>query len=474
MHPSDIFFDEPWRQTRTTTLYSIPPEGVDTSEVESLSSYVLRLPVIHRMSGNQFRRLAAEDPTNTNAPAWGWRCQGDTDYDSIVLTEGKAPIVLESLARLTLRTDLHQTCFADLTHLFSNVGLISKQRRYCPSCINEDLLRQAPLYERLYWRCKFVVACPIHHIRLRREVCGAARRKNHVFNRLSSFGNCRACGAIGYRCASSAPADIPASDDEIWRANQIRSALGSRKDLSSITLARARASLKEFASSNAGGMKSLSRASSCHQGTLSEWCRGVRRLSMATMLNVCSAMGWDLADWLRGQPVQCHPPWQPTRPRVLGRRRVNKDELEQELRRLLQLKAPPKRYIGPGRLEASTARKYFPDLCKEVVQVAARERARLRTLKVAKTLADAEHVVRECDRRAVMITLPNAKAITGQNWFPNTLKGQLLLALRQGLAGITPERPSSVTAEDGHLIEASLRRLRGLNSVHSVDQANEC
>ncbi|MGH8158210.1 MAG: TniQ family protein [Rhodanobacter sp.] len=133
-----------------TQLFPIPLLGVDTPQVESLASYVCRLALAHGVSARQMLLATAEV-----------RVPGQLNGYS-----GFAATMVERLGVLTGQANLVHGTLLRLRHVLSvnAINSIAATRRWCPSCIADDVDRNEPGYDPLFWSIKAVSLCLKHDV----------------------------------------------------------------------------------------------------------------------------------------------------------------------------------------------------------------------------------------------------------------------------------------------------------------------
>jgi hypothetical protein len=137
-------------------LYSLPPIGIGTAFVESLSGYVERLADAHAVSvgslaGKEISRLMQPDITLALV---SYAING---------VGGSAKRWVQALETLTSRLDLRYLTLLPFERLFPQPLLFHRDRTWCPSCYEMMMSQGGPVYEQLLWSLKLVEVCPRHH-----------------------------------------------------------------------------------------------------------------------------------------------------------------------------------------------------------------------------------------------------------------------------------------------------------------------
>lgn len=156
---------------------SLPIQGEGTAEIESLSSYLLRLAVLHAVAPGTLVRIMLD-----RLPA------------EPLAVERKAFLVpisafirpnatTESMVRaLSVSTGMPAPQLECMTFLATKEALDRAQRafsqhlRWCPACLREQQTSGSPVYFKLAWQLQMIETCDIHGVRLR-DSCPACAAK---------------------------------------------------------------------------------------------------------------------------------------------------------------------------------------------------------------------------------------------------------------------------------------------------------
>jgi transcriptional regulator with XRE-family HTH domain len=159
-------------QTSHSRLYHLPPIGVGTPLVESLTSYIARLGASHSVHPRSLLLvevapyLSALAHTRTNELRRGAMSRLLTISAVWNGTTGSAKNMVEALTRLTERQDLHLLTLLPFQEVFSHKKLLRRSRAWCPRCFETWRLASLPVYEPLLWCLECVSICHIHEQRL--------------------------------------------------------------------------------------------------------------------------------------------------------------------------------------------------------------------------------------------------------------------------------------------------------------------
>ncbi|HCS63575.1 MAG TPA: hypothetical protein DIW64_05480 [Cellvibrio sp.] len=172
-------------------LFPIPLLGQGTADIESLSSYVLRVAYEHGVSvGTLFSAVIEMS-----------KAESRLEYHSDV--SGRAGI--EILARVNKCSSQWRRLFTELTgqdlfcgalqFLSRSVYCISTDIggiRWCPECFSEMSRIDMPRYIKQIWHMKAVDYCPLHRTRLE-SVCPCCGSVQHSMRAETPLGWCMNC-----------------------------------------------------------------------------------------------------------------------------------------------------------------------------------------------------------------------------------------------------------------------------------------
>lgn len=152
-----------------STLYALKPIGVGTPWVECLTSYIARLADEHCVfSGVLIYKMivplmAGYTSEERQHPLF--RADG---YKSNLLngTGIRATIAVQSLEKLTGRSDLHALTLLTWTDVLPLRGLIRLTKAWCPACYEEWRRAGKIIYDPLLWVLQEVSVCVRHRQRL--------------------------------------------------------------------------------------------------------------------------------------------------------------------------------------------------------------------------------------------------------------------------------------------------------------------
>jgi DNA-binding CsgD family transcriptional regulator len=176
-------------------LFPLAVRGAGTEEVESLSSYLLRLAAFHGVTSTQLIAHLSDFAPRLNLPSY--RSLQATPPATLIRANKTTELLVNSLvdANVEAADVLRSTTFLPLGGaLKRSMGEFSRYLRWCPACMSEQLKEGTTPYFKLSWLLNDVKACR-HHRMLLRMQCRKCSRKQDGMSRWSSLSMCCHCGA---------------------------------------------------------------------------------------------------------------------------------------------------------------------------------------------------------------------------------------------------------------------------------------
>ena len=183
-------------------LYSLPPKGIGTAQVESLTSYVMRLADAHAVSpGTLIRQeIFPSLPTSPKRVSCA----------ALHSLNGLGPYFMQwvaTLQELTSRNDLHALTLLPWRSILAADGILRRHRTWCPRCYEERRSQDGGVYDSLLWALTSVTACPVHEILLE-ERCPCCKKRPLPLSARGLAGVCNHCGAwLGTNASGPLPAE---------------------------------------------------------------------------------------------------------------------------------------------------------------------------------------------------------------------------------------------------------------------------
>lgn len=188
-------------------LYSLKPQGIGTSGVESLASYTMRLAeahclnicdLIHRfvypLIGKEWKDVHATNRINKVYKVHRHNVTpAHLHFGKWLHMTEETQATITALSELTKRQDLHLLTLLPLKgHIYKDVAL-RHQRVWCPCCYQEQEDSGRPIHDLLLWSFMDVVVCPTHEQFLL-SACHWCGAKQYLLSYSSQPGYCSKCG----------------------------------------------------------------------------------------------------------------------------------------------------------------------------------------------------------------------------------------------------------------------------------------
>lgn len=208
-------------------LYPLEPIGVGSGEVESLSSYLLRLAAEHCLPvAALFEEMAAPLVPESRPPS-KTRYQGFSLHNAARAINGMgmtAAACVQALESLTLRTDLRWLTTMTWQGVFTTQYWLRPARAWCPACFQSWRREERVIFEPLLWASRAVTVCPTHK-RALVTVCPHCQGESLPLTRKSRPGHCPKCQRwLGSTDDAEQPPDgnlVVDLDWRIWAAKAV-------------------------------------------------------------------------------------------------------------------------------------------------------------------------------------------------------------------------------------------------------------
>lgn len=292
-------------------LHHLEPVGVETSEVESVTSFIVRLAATHHISvaalyEHEFLPLLRElrDEESNAAPTW---MQLSSIYTVAKILNGLNSTAAQGarvLETLTLRSNLHfLTCVPWGTSI-SNMLLVRKLPAWCPKCYDEWQRTEEIIHTPLSWALNAVTVC-LRHRCLLSQLCPRCNRTSHFLSHNSRAGCCTRCQFwLGY---SGDVSDDGIEQDNmrnhLWAAKVVGEwieevqrlrTLPRREDTTCVIVK----CIERLADGNANA---FARLASVGPSVVYAWQAGRAVPRLDHLLRICSTLEVSLVDLLTGR-----------------------------------------------------------------------------------------------------------------------------------------------------------------------------
>ncbi|MGN8845918.1 TniQ family protein [Niallia sp. HCP3S3_B10] len=178
--------------SRTVLYNNIEPIGIGTPYIESLTSYICRIAKSHNVRVTTL--LNELIGSYIGLPYLADAFAKNLAPNRYNLINGISTINIEFikvLEKLTGRNDIEHMTFKNWKGILSN-NIVSKNRRWCPLCLNYLKKESREIYEPLIWLVPSINKCEIHSTRIKEE-CPNCNKKLGFVHRNLIVGYCQYC-----------------------------------------------------------------------------------------------------------------------------------------------------------------------------------------------------------------------------------------------------------------------------------------
>lgn len=443
-----------------TRLYHLPPVGVGTPMVESLTGYIVRLAEEHCVSAGvlylkEIMTLAAKGNIFT------FRVGGDAGYSTHTINGVGSPAAdfVRAMETLTGRRDLSCLTLLAWRRALPGHSLLRRCRAWCESCMYAWREANQPIYEPLLWTLQAVTVCPYHH-RILRQTCPHCERQIGPLDSRSRRDRCSRCGQalVPDRIDSASGSRVMPREELVW-ARWVASALGELLAAAPQIgcppgrerLARTvRLCVDRFCSGNGS---ELARLMHVGRGAVSSWQRAKTTPGLPLLLSLAYRLGISLLDlllecptlpasqgFIRGVPVQMNIRSQ--QQRMAHGHRIRRVEVARILQMALSETPPPSIYRVMRRLNYSgtTVYRHFPELCRQIARHYAEYRVRRAIARKVHAGEEVKRVACELQAKGISLTRQNLRPLLTSTDYLNLEEGRA--ALREVRRPMAPQTRS--------------------------------
>lgn len=468
----------PTKKRKPTLLYKIPPEGRNSSQIESLYSLLQRLAHEHALPPNKLVNITlANDPDVSVAltpnrkeqrvmrrvyrQGWGWGWGWDKNAGNLMIGTGLgAKSWANALEIATGNQKLDDCTLSGLTFLVSTTKLITTEERICVDCLQEDLSAGRMPYERLLWRMGPVSCCPVHRRPLLPAKCGKPPTESQdPYLRVKHSGVCGGCGALGFTCIKTT--EDSCSTSELWRAEQCAQLLVALNNCWQQSPFNMKLLLKQKAD-DAGGIQAFAAKVGGSKSIFSNWFKKPSsRIAIAQLLDIAWIEGVSLSALLQGRwepidmPESDRSPLRKRRPA----KRVDHQRLRQAMAEAIAQEKTASDVARSMQVDLSTMRRhadlYMQMRGNTITHKQAEDEAR-RSMAVG----EAEQIARQLLSDGKTLSLRNACELSGTRWYPAQLRAQSLRVMAHVLANGSAPTSARIGAPTLKLAMAAAMRLQ--------------
>ncbi len=333
-----------------STLYALPPIGVGTPLVESLTSYIARLADTHSVFCGRLieKAIVPLVPGYSPLEQQHGLFRGDGDKSNLVNAEGmRARYAVQALEALTLRTDLRHLTLLFLADVLYTRGLVRHKKAWCPVCYQEWGATGQVIYDPLLWVFQEVSVCIRHKQHLQTHCpYQDCRHSLQALAWRSLPGYCPFCQRwLGMTPEVAGAAKDTLAENELAWQQWVSEALGTvlavaptasatprREQVSQVLVAV----IKQV---SGGSIAAFARTLGLAIPHTGQWVRGEKVPQMGLLLQLCYRLGLSVSEVLFHDPTTLQPRLRESiLPQRLWKHRsgapIDRDHIRQELEKV--------------------------------------------------------------------------------------------------------------------------------------------
>lgn len=368
-------------------FYNLQPHGVNTSAIESLTSYTTRLAAAHRVSVGTLYEFAVVPALNKTyliapshlAPASTLLGSFRNQIKNINSVGKTAQEWVEVLKNMTLRSDLQHLTFLPTSETIPHLKLLKRKQSWCPVCYEEMLRTDGVIYQPLIWSLELIQICDLHRVRLV-DRCPQCESQFLSLTRRLKIGFCPRCYCwLGREDSESARSlTIGELEWQIFICDNLRELLvEAQKENFCVSTDKISQWLQICTVKITGGsVHRLSALLGKPNATVKEWYYGNVKPVLFSLLKICYCLNLRLVQLLTGNGIGEKNFFQtrqlPKEVEPVKRVRTNRVFDYSKIKKLLTkyLKVSPPRSMREVSVEIGydhgTLYQKFPDLCRQI------------------------------------------------------------------------------------------------------------
>jgi transcriptional regulator with XRE-family HTH domain len=433
--------------TPVTRLYHLPPIGLGTPMVESLTGYIVRLAEEHCVSAGVLYRKeiqALADKGNI----FTFRVSSADGYPTHTINGLGSPAAdfVRALETLTGRRDLSGLTLLAWRRVLPGHSLLRRCRAWCESCMYTWREANQPIYEPLLWTLQAVTVCPYHR-RILRQACPHCERQIGPLDSRSRRDRCSRCGQTLIPTATNPTSDSRVLlGDELEWASWVASALGELlaaapqitcppgRDHLAQTI---RVCVDKLCSRNASA---LARLLHVGRGAVSRWRREKSTPRLAVLLSMAYRLGISLLELLLHCPdfaasqgflreARVEENIRSQQQRMAHGRRIHPAEVSRVLHIALNEIPPPSMDQVMRRLSHAgpTIYRHFPELCRQIARHYAEYRVQRAIARKVQAAEEVRRVAYELHAKGTRLTRRHIRPLLTSSDYLNLEEGRTAL-----------------------------------------------
>lgn len=282
-------------------LYRIPPIGIETPSVESLTSLITRLSEAHcvptsvlisKTISPALKKIFLKSKDSRGLRAFFNRSHALNGYGDM------AEDFIQALERLAFQNNLQFLTLSNWKGVLVEKGLLRNIKVWCPLCYQEYRNSKKTVYDHLLWTIKEVNVCPVHQHPLQ-VTCPHCGRENTWLTwdiRVGYCPNCQCWLGTNYRDVSS-----NISEWDLWVARNVGDLL-AMEPLTLLTPFDVRQAVFQLVNGvTHGNITAFARLLKMPKNTIWSWYTGKVSPSLLALLKMSYLFQIPLRDFLTNQ-----------------------------------------------------------------------------------------------------------------------------------------------------------------------------
>lgn len=350
-------------------LYNLKPIGIGTPYTESLTSYISRLATEHNVTVNTLVKRAfipvIEAPYLRNNLSQG--VYGTTPK----YLNGNSKISIDyvlALEKLTCRNDIIYLTMNMLSGVLSQ-NVIHSNRRWCPLCLNKWKQDSKVIYEPLIWYLSDINKCDIHAIQLQEKCLSCHKEQSFIHSKLS-VGYCQYCSKwLGGETGNYIHSYL--NEEEQFVISNFKELIEKAPDLTYLptykSISTRLLTIKERLNFSSNAM--LAEFLGVHPSHLRQWIVNKNLPSLKSLLNLSNCVGTTVFKLFFEQSLGSISKSNNYKFIQSSKKNISLELMEEELKNALTDEFP--KSLNQLSIEVGfaymTAKRRFPELCKKII-----------------------------------------------------------------------------------------------------------
>ncbi|GAM14267.1 TniQ family protein [Mesobacillus selenatarsenatis] len=293
---------------KRSILYDISPIGVGSAEVESITSYLIRLSYEHNLSVGQIVSKVLAPLMKKNSLLRSSREGGNRFYDGAKTLNGYMEYsvdLVNTIESATGRGNLGILTLQKWKEVIPLRELLDESLSWCPYCLRESSESQQTIYYPMIWNFKIITTC-VHHQCELLKVCVNCNNKIPILHRHSIIGLCPNCGSKLDQFCSPIGGN---REQDSWQSFVLKEigellafdSLNDDKPIrNNIVSQLTQINDDEFS----GNITSFSKAIKTPNSTIRSWISGDAIPTLESQLRICYALNISLIDFLLNRSLR--------------------------------------------------------------------------------------------------------------------------------------------------------------------------